>query len=282
MESGVFSTRELKRLGATDRDIRNSVAAGDLLRERIGWYSTSGADPDVVGAVRAGGVASCCTAFKFHQRTSPVWVPPGDDLHVRFSRGHKRASATVIQCHGYGPQLPTLTAVDSIPVALACAARCVCEEYWIAMCDSVLHNTGWTICELQAAMGVVPRKVISMMSRCNAAAESGSESIARVRLQRAGYTVHVQPPIARDRRRGDLRVGRLLLEIDSEGSHSGQARRRDIGRDRKTLAAGWLTMRIDYREVLYDWDAVLADIADVTQPRRHRIRRPQNYPTPIR
>ncbi|GAB18653.1 hypothetical protein GOEFS_060_00460 [Gordonia effusa NBRC 100432] len=183
-------------------------------------------------------------------------------------------------CQGYGRPIPALTAVDSIPHALNCAARCVNNDYWIAMCDSVLHNTSWTIPDLQAHMGTVPGKLIALMRRCDAAAESGTESLVRVRLESAGYRVHVQPRISRGRKRGDLRIGRLLLEIDSEGSRSGEARRQDIRRDRKTLGKGWLTMRIDYREVLESWDEVLADIAELTMAGKHRIGT-RDYPLPI-
>ncbi|GAB17843.1 hypothetical protein GOEFS_040_00130 [Gordonia effusa NBRC 100432] len=275
---GVHTTRDLKGLGYSDSDIRKA----DLTHERRGWYSTSAADPAVLSAVRAGGVLSCVSALKFVQNHGipALWVPPGDTVHVRLSKGGKsrvRSRCRVKLCQGAGRPLPTAHAVDEIPVALSCAARCVAEDCWIAMCDSVLHNTPLTIPDLQAAMGTVSQTVRTMMSRCDSRSETGTESIVRVRLRAAGYRVHVQPRIGRSQR-SDLRIGRLIIECDSEAYHGGEARRGDLRRDRKTVGRGWVTMRVDYFDVMHRWDDVLADIADFTSSERHRIRRPQDFP----
>lgn len=286
---GVKSTKELKDDGYSEHQLRRAVAQRleshqNLVRLRWGWYATQEADPEVVVAVTAGGVLTCVSALRFIGRRSAIelWTPPGSATHVRLAKGGRGSErgAGIVFCQGPGRPLPADHAVDPLPVALHGAARCVPRDFWIAMCDSVLHNTDWTLPDLQAAMGKVSPELLRMMRRCNALAESGTESIVRVRLEAAGYRVHVQPVLG-GYRRADLRIGRLLIECDSETHHSGEARRRDLRRDRTTLGHGWLTMRIDYHDVLYRWDEVLADVAAFTATGRHRIRGRGDFPTPI-
>ncbi|WP_341268219.1 hypothetical protein [Gordonia malaquae] len=47
---------------------------------------------------------------------------------------------------------------------------------------------------------------------------------------------------------------------------------RDHHRDRRALLDGWLTMRLTYDDILYDWPGTLADIRAITRADRHRAR----------
>ena len=40
-----------------------------------------------------------------------------------------------------------------------------------------------------------------------------------------------------------------------------------------TMLDRWMTMRLTYDDVLYDWEEVLEEIRALTRPDRHRIRR---------
>ncbi len=156
---------------------------------------------------------------------------------------------------GYGQPLPVVTAVDSIPLALGCAARCLTAEEWVATVDSVLNSTDWTIPpDIQAEMGRVARAVMAMFGRCDARSQSGTESIARLRLIAAGFEVEVQPGIG-THEHADLRIGALLIECDGRAYHSDvETFRNDRRRDRMTMIDRWLTMRLTYDDVLYNWD----------------------------
>ncbi len=97
--------------------------------------------------------------------------------------------------------------------------------------------------------------------------------MVRLRLRALGYAVEVQSEIP-GIGRVDLRVGRLLIECDSKSHHTSLANyRNDRRRDRVALEHGWLTMRLTYDDVLYDWDGVLGSIRAITLPERHRMRR---------
>lgn len=170
-DTGVYTLNELRSVDARGEALRDQV--GPLSRVRPWWFAEEGADAPVLSAVRAGGVATCVTALGFYRRREcdGLWVPPDNRVHVRLSKQSKaipRARRSdVVFCQGPGRPLPTERAVDSIPRALACAARCVPDDYWIAMCDSVLHHTQWTIPDLQAEMGVVSSHLRELFSRCD-------------------------------------------------------------------------------------------------------------------
>lgn len=276
-ESGVYSLTGLRAAGLSTTQIRTLVRSGELHPVRYGWVRTDRADSAALAAVTAGGALSCVSALRFHQAhgLGKLWLPPGyPDTHVRLTRhGLTTPRPSGFQwCRGYGGRPTIVAGVDSVPVALGAAARCMTAEHWVACVDSVLNSTAMTIADIQADMGAVPMRIRELLRRCDGRAQSGTESIVRLRLVALGFTVVVQPAILAFEH-ADLRVGSLLLECDGRKYHtSGPARGNDYRRDRKTLVDGWMTMRVTYADVIYDWESVLADIRAVTRPRRHRVR----------
>ncbi|WP_420041554.1 hypothetical protein [Gordonia sp. MP11Mi] len=171
-----------------------------------------------------------------------------------------------------GPARSTPEAVDSIPVALKYAVRCLSPDEWIAVCDSHLNSTGISVDDLIAAMGRIGPTVRDLLYRTDPRSQSGTESIARVRLKALGYDVVVQPNIA-GVQWSDLRLGKLILECDSVLHHaSREDYELDHHRDRRALVDGWMTMRLTYDDIIFGWDETLADIRAITQARRHRPR----------
>lgn len=199
-----------------------------------------------------------------------IWVAtkccPG--LHIRLSR-HGEATG-VRRCRGFGPIPPTDQPVDSLPTALACAYKCMSTEEWIAAVDSALHQNLVTVDDLLAAWSHVPAGVRRALDRTDARAESGTETIVRIRLRSLGFRVHCQVHIPKVGR-VDLVIGRLIIECDSEGHHGSPAQRRnDYRRDRRSQIGRWLVIRVDYVDVLDDWPEVLADIRAITDADQHR------------
>ncbi|MCR5977898.1 hypothetical protein GDN83_09155 [Gordonia jinghuaiqii] len=278
-ESGVYSLKELASIGWSPTAVRDARHAGRLVSVAHGWVRTDAADPRVVSAVAAGGALTCVSALRFHKGhgATGIWIPQGyNETHVRLSKHMKsraRPGGPFRWCQGYGSALPVTTAVDSIPMALNCAARCLTAEDWIATVDSVLNTTQLTIPDIQADMGRVAKAVMDLFGRCDERSQSGTETIARLRLIGAGFNVQVQPSIG-GHVRADLRTGALLIECDGRSYHSDEETfRNDRRRDRMTLIDRWMTMRLTYDDVLYGWDEVLQEIRAVTGPDRHRIRR---------
>lgn len=121
-------------------------------------------------------------------------------------------------------------------------------------------------------MGTIGPTVRDLLGRTDPRAQSGTESISRIRLRALGYDVVVQPKIA-GVQWADLRIGKLILECDSALHHSSPAdSKRDRHRDRRALIDGWMTMRLTYDNILYEWEETLEDIRAITQHDRHRAR----------
>ncbi|GEE03518.1 hypothetical protein nbrc107696_39640 [Gordonia spumicola] len=266
-DSGIYTRAELLAMDYDDERLRRAVKAGDLVRLRPGWYAARVHDPVVAAAVRDGGVSTCVDALTFHD----LWVPPGHDgLHLRRSP----------HLHGKHPECRPLIgrtrianrAVDPIPIALNHATRCLTNDEWIAVCDAYRNTTGASIGDIASDMGRTGATVLEMLSRTDRRSQSGTESIARVRLRAVGYDVVVQPSVA-GVGHADLRIGKLLIECDSVLHHSSKEDyERDHHRDRRALVDGWLTLRLTYDDILYDWDGVLEDIRSITRAGRHRAR----------
>lgn len=144
------------------------------------------------------------------------------------------------------------------------------EEQWIIACDSVLNSTGTPVDSLAEQLPQMSARIRGMLAKCDGRSQSGTETAVRLRLRARGFHVEVQPQIP-EVGRADLRVGRLLIECDSRLHHTRQSNyRTDRFRDRKSLALGYLTMRLTYDDVLYGWPEALADITAITGADRHR------------
>jgi very-short-patch-repair endonuclease len=273
MNLGIMSRAELLASDLTDNDLRRMVRRGELTQVRRGWYAKPDADTTALSACRRGGSLSCVSALKKHG----VWVPPGyDSLHVRATK-HAQCRRRDF-CVLPGRPLPIDTILDSVPVALACAARCMTDEDWIACADSVMNSQGIKVAELRSQLPYVSAHIDRLLLRCDHRSQSGTESLVRDRLYLRGFHVEVQPAID-DVGHVDLKLGRLLLECDSKLHHTSlESYRKDRRRDRKSVAQNLISIRLTYDDVLYGWDETLEDILAITKPGKHRLSRLKTSP----
>ncbi|GAB18166.1 hypothetical protein GOEFS_048_00050 [Gordonia effusa NBRC 100432] len=274
-DTGVYSTAELHSLGATAADIRRAAKDRIIFDCRRGWWHVANAAPLAVDIVKAGGVLSCLSAIQFYKETlHPNLYLPSEPAvpHGRLSRYGKSVvdAPNITWCQGHGQPMPLRGAVDSLPVALGCAVRCLSPENWIAVCDSILHYTSVTKNDLRTQMGHISATVQEMLAKSDGRAMSGPESIVRIRLRALGFDVRVQPPISGDEH-ADLRIGSLIIECDSNTHHLAERQKlSDCRRDRMTLKKGMMTIRIMASELTDNWPAVVDDIRAITDRDRHR------------
>lgn len=269
--SGVYTKKQLVAMEFDDRMIERMRASGDLTRLRPWWYATRLHDATVAAAVRDGGILTCVDALRFHG----MWTPPGHraSLHLRRSK-NKSGKHTACRV-SVGAERTAADAVDPVPIALKYASGCLPVEEWIAVADSYMNSTGTGAADLRVGMGTISVRLSHAVDRADAKSQSGTESIARVRLKSEGYDVVVQPSIE-GVGHTDLRIGKLLIECDSFMYHASRDDyERDHHRDRRALVDGWLTIRLTYDDIVYGWDAVLADIREITGRDRHRARTPK-------
>ena len=102
-------------------------------------------------------------------------------------------------------------------------------------------------------------------------ADSGLESILRLRLHRHGLSLKSQVPVPGvgvvDFVIGDC----LILEADG-ATHGGANRHRDLVRDAVATALGFIPLRFDSAMILHDWPTVEAAILSTVDRSLHRSR----------
>ncbi|MDF0529469.1 DUF559 domain-containing protein [Tsukamurella sp. 8F] len=255
--SGVVRARDLRAAGL---DGRPEVYG--LRRIRRGWYAGGSPPDDLIAAVAAGGALTCVSAL----RLRGVWVPEGYGVHARRTR-YADARKGVVWCPV--PHAPIRAACDPLPDALRAAARCRPPEDFIVLCDSVLNMRLATMDQLVEWLPGLP--AAKSLARCDGRADSGTETMVRLRLRSEGIHLDIQVYL-----HGvgtvDILVGnRLIIECDSRAHHTDRnAYADDRRRDRMSTMGGYITLRLTYFDVVHDWEAVLDDIRTLIRRRAHR------------
>ncbi len=150
--------------------------------------------------------------------------------------------------------------------------RCQPHDHAIATIDSALNLGLLGLPQLVELIDRMPGIYARVIGEVDGAAQSGTESLARVRLRRRGMTVRTQVAI-----RGvgtvDLVIGeRLVVEIDSRSHHLGKGYETDRARDLELFRLGYSVIRISYRRVMYDWISVESAILEAVRRGEHRLR----------
>lgn len=163
--------------------------------------------------------------------------------------------------------------LDSVELAIVCAARCVSDEELVAIVESAARVNG----------GALDYSVLGQCERVRAAlrrtdpfsVESGVETLMRLRLQHLCLKFRTQVWIGRYR--VDFLVGgRLIIEVDGYQHHADQAAfRRDRERDRYLELRGFRVLRFTAAEVMFDLDACEAEVLAAIRKRIHRKRTKQ-------
>ena len=268
---GVLSTAQLASIGWSKHARDVATSRGVLVPVRRGWFARPDADERVAAAVRAGGCVSCATALRLHG----AWVPSSlDGNHLRRA-AHHRGPSSLAWCRPHGDVPPVVAAVDDVDVAFRCLLRCGTAEDIVVVADSLLHLRRATPSDLDRWATVAPRRIRAILTRVDVA-ESGLESVVRLRLRSRGVTVRTQVWIGA--RRVDLLVGELLvIECDGAEHHaSWDAHAADRARDRALTAQGYLVVRVTYRQILDDWPSVERDLLAIIRRGAHRAPKRQH------
>jgi very-short-patch-repair endonuclease len=275
---GFARKRFLVAHGATDAQIRAAFRSGRIFRIRHGWYALPQQAKDVEEAMRVGGILAGPSAASSYG----VWTVASTELHVsvrknscrlrmpsdhrqRFLKNpnsrltvywdqtHQRPNAGVFR-------VPLSTAILQIYHRRG-------EDEAIASIDSALHNR--LLSSRQLEIAELPRSVLEL---ADARAESGIESMARIRLRRINILSQLQvevPGVGRV----DLVVGdRLVIELDGEEFHSGPKEfAADRVRDAKLTSLGFIVLRFSYDQVVHDWESVEAAVRAIVDAGLHLV-----------
>jgi very-short-patch-repair endonuclease len=115
-----------------------------------------------------------------------------------------------------------------------------------------------------------------ILKRVDGNAESGTETMLRLRLRASNVRFRTQVPIT-GVGRVDFVVGnRLVIEVDGQAWHDTASQfELDRERDARLVAQGYLVMRFSYRRVMSDMAEVERRILAVVRARDH-VRRPRH------
>ncbi|MGB3603738.1 MAG: DUF559 domain-containing protein [Gordonia sp. (in: high G+C Gram-positive bacteria)] len=263
--SGVYRydllSKEFGRAG-----LKRLVRDGHATQLRRGWYRLGDPPAEVVTAVQRGGVLSCVSALRHYK----VWVPASAGIHVRGNVTAVRTRKGPF-CRQFRRPEPEYCAIDDIETALRHAARCLDDESFIVVCDSILNKRLLTFDQLAYQFRDAPKSTQNLLERCDGRAESGTESITRLRLRSKRIPVQIQVQIG-DVGRVDLLVGNyLIIEIDGWEYHGDRQHfQSDRERDTRLFSLGYHVLRFTYIDIMENWDVVFATIMNAVRNGVHR------------
>lgn len=259
----------LRKAGASTSSIKRAVAEGTLVRIRKGWLRTVDAPDTLVLAVSLGGRVACISAAELHG----IWTPDHAELHLSRPRhaGHAFGDArgTIIhwQSDGWGAEEH---AVDPVPAVVRQVLLCCSREEAVTIIDSALHLGKLSMKRLRDILSTLPPSFATVLEDVDGRAESGLESLCRLRLSKLGLAVRTQVSI-KGVGRVDLLVGdRLVIETDGQRWHEGsQSFERDRSRDLELHRLGYIVIRVSYWHVIEQWMLIELAVASIVRRREH-------------
>ncbi|WP_127792050.1 type IV toxin-antitoxin system AbiEi family antitoxin domain-containing protein [Agromyces sp. LHK192] len=285
---GAAGFGEFEASGIPRAEVLAAVRRGDVVRIRNGWFAARDAPPDVVRAVRVGGVATASTVAQLHG----LWVPERDVLHVRVASNasrlrapHDRRMPLDPGSHGVcvhyrsGDRRPV--GRDPLTVALGEMFACAQMSDALAAVESAVETGVLDPGHLDLIRRAMPPGRRADLDRFDFGAQSGLETKVRLFLRSRRVRVRTQAPID-----GvgsvDLLVGdRLVIEVDGWSFHRERDQfENDRRRDFELMTRGYLVLRLSYRQVMHDWPRTSAGILALIARGEHRWsgRRPGPHP----
>lgn len=255
-------TSTLRAMGVTARELGRARHTGEVVRPRRGLYALPSTSAAEFHAAGHGGVPAAATAA----RLRGLWVLDDDVTHVWLGDDGRDLSRCTGCCLHWSAERPRAGRLPSIPRILVQIAHCGTEESFFAALESALRQGLLSRDARRWLRAQVPRRLRWLVDFARADADSGLESIVRLRLHRRGVDVRTQVVI-HETGRVDILIGdRLLIEIDGKQNHEGAPQRhKDLVRDALSAIWGYETLRFDFAMVVHDWDlveqAILAKIA---------------------
>lgn len=255
---GIARGVQLQQFGVTRHRLAAAVASGEIQRVRPGTFAAFDANAAELTAVRHGGALTCSSALRRHG----VWVLSADGSpHVwvgRRGRVHPHPECACTSHFFRGAPPLGLAGVED---ALLHLFRCEGPESFFASFESawqlgLLSKPARN--RIRAALPASARWLVDIAQRH---AESGLESLLRLRLHLLGISLHCQVQINGVGRVDFVVGGRLIIEVDGKLNHDGPSmRHKDLVRDAAASALGYETLHFDYAQVVHDWPTVQSAI----------------------
>lgn len=278
----IAHANELLSRGVTKREIARALTAGEIVRVRRGVYAEVGTSDDLIHAAEHGGAPSCTVAG----RMLGIWILDEDEMsdvatqfapapHVWMGHAGARHECGRPHCRGTprthwddgAARLGDLPPVHNVLLQIAV---CKGEEVFFVALESALRKSLLSPGGLRWLGERVPEGLRWLIAFARTDADSGLESLVRLRLHHLGITARTQVRIAGVGEVDFLIGDRLIIEADGKSNHDdgsttdlkarGSLRHKDLLRDARAAALGYETLRFDYAMIVHDWPTVAAAI----------------------
>ncbi|MGC5167051.1 endonuclease domain-containing protein [Luteimicrobium sp. DT211] len=274
---------ELVRTGADQAPLKNLLAEGMLVRAGFGVYVLPTAHPDLIVAARFDAHVDCVSALPL-QDVATLHRPAVTHLHLPRDHGGNRWPARElrrVRLHRSDDE-PGFALVDgrvrSVERALARALTCVPRDEAVVALDSALWKGFATVEGVSRHLPRnAPARVWSALALADPGGKSVIETLARLALVDAGFTVRTQ---ARFEDVGDVDLlveGLVVVECDGYEYHKDRVTfRNDRRRDRILHAGGLVVLRFTYEDIVDDPTCVVRAVraALATRPPGFRVVQP--------
>ncbi len=233
-----------------------------MFRLREGVYIDPGLPIAERTAILHGGVLACVSVA----RHFGLWVLPHDGIvHVSLHpHGHVRTHDRCSCVSHWEDVQPGATRVSLID-ALLQIRGCLGDEAFFVTLESALRKRVLSERGRRRLREKITESARWLVEFARSDADSGLESLLRLRLHRLGLTLATQVWIPGVGRVDFVLGDRLIIEVDGRPGHEGDDRHKDLMRDVIAAAHGFDTLRFDYEMVINDWtvveDAILAKVA---------------------
>lgn len=251
---GLAQGMQLQEYGVSRMQLSRAARDGRIERLRPGVFASPELHQAERTAARHGGALTCSEAL----RRLGVWVlAPEGVPHVWVGRRGRVHPHPGCRCVSHYFRGRSAFGIVDAETALMHLYRCVGDEAFFASFESA-----WKLRLLSDAVRLRIRAALPAHARwlvdfARPDAESGLESLLRLRLHLLGIELECQVVIGGVGRVDFVIDGRLILEADGRENHDGPSlRHKDLMRDAVASALGYETLRFDYEQILHEWEIV--------------------------
>ncbi|WP_226531671.1 endonuclease domain-containing protein [Microbacterium paraoxydans] len=139
--------------------------------------------------------------------------------------------------------------------------RCAGDEVFFAALESALAQRKISSAARSRIRRRLPVRAHWLVDLARSDADSGLESLLRLRLHLIGITLECQVRIPSVGKVDFVLDGLLILEADGKGNHDAPGHRhRDLVRDAAASVLGYETLRFDYAQIVHAWPTVEAAV----------------------
>ena len=249
-------TSELKQRGVTEAELTRAVRSTQVVRVRQGVYALPEVSEGERHAACHGGTLGCCAAGELHG----LWILKTPEQHHIWlgNAGTPRSDCTDCRVH-WDDGVVQVGKPPPVHNVLLQIAVCADEDTFFAAFESALRRQMISPSGIAWLWSRLPRAMRWLIDFARADADSGLESLFRLRMHRLGVQVRCQVSI-RTVGKVDFVVGdRLIIEADGRENHEREKERsKDLARDAAAAALGFETLRFTYAMIVHHWDVVEA------------------------